>query len=334
MRPLTLLVSLMGPAALTGLPAPAAAQDASVPAWLQPHVGDGAGQISEVVLQRAHGLYRRKVSEGTVKNGCYFAMDATRPNYAENGALARRFYVICDGDHSFRAISAGHGAGRDLAGFADFSNGRNCAKNFGNAQDSELTAGGNYVTAETKTTFKGYYHASANHDAAFARSFVQFDGEGETANARERAIGGHASVTLKGVCLRKDPANPHASPEGYVRFGTLVDYSGGRSNGCTSWSKSDVTQMLSIVKDEPTTLYIYPAAADIEAVSQAVASGQPLSRSGVYWNATCLRDIRSPTYWSRERLEPLIARYRAIHLEPPARSIPLCSDQHKLSAAR
>ena len=331
MRPVTLLVSLLALAALANLQGSAAAQGAGVPAWLRPHVGDSDGQISEVVLQRAHALYLRKVSEGAVKNGCYFAMDATRPNYAGSGVLARRFYVICDDDHSFHAISAGHGAGRNLAGLADFSNGRECAKNFGNAEDSELTAGGTYVTAETKTTFKGYYRASANHDAAFSRSFVQFDGEGETANARKRAIGGHASLTLKGVCLRRDPGNPHASPEGYVRFGTLVDYAGGRSNGCTSWSKSDVTQILSIVKDDPTTLYIYPAAADVEAIARVVASGHSLSHSGLYWNAMCLRDIRTPTYWPREQLEPLIARYRAMHPEPAAQSIPLCSDQHKLS---
>jgi Carbohydrate-selective porin, OprB family len=39
------------------------------------------------------------------------------------------------------------------------------------------------------------------------RSFVQFDGEGDTANARARAIGGHAAETLKNVCLRKDSHN-------------------------------------------------------------------------------------------------------------------------------
>src|SRR5262249_55579414 len=50
-----------------------------VPAWLQTHVGEGEGQIAQVVLQRARALYLKKVSEGAVKNPCYFAMDATRP---------------------------------------------------------------------------------------------------------------------------------------------------------------------------------------------------------------------------------------------------------------
>ena len=136
-------------------------------------------------------------------------MDATRPNFAQDGELARRFYIICESDESFQSISAGHGSGRDLKGVADFANGRQCAKNFGNALDSDLTAGGAYVTAETKQSFKGFYRVSADKNAAFTRSFVQFDGEGETANARQRAIGGHAAVALKNVCLRRDPGSPY-----------------------------------------------------------------------------------------------------------------------------
>src|ERR1700745_2213619 len=49
--------------------------------------------------------------------------------------------------------------------------------------------------------------------------------EGETANARKRAIGGHAAVSLKGVCLRKDPRSPYTNQNGYVPFGNLVHYS-------------------------------------------------------------------------------------------------------------
>src|SRR6202142_1933049 len=131
-----------------------AAGEPSVPAWLQAHVGEGEGQIAPVVLERARALYLQK----GVRNPFYFAMDATRPN---DGAAGRRFYIICEADRSFRAISAGHGGGRDLNGVADFANGRRCAKNFGNAMDSELTAGGAYVTSETKTSFKGYYRVSA-----------------------------------------------------------------------------------------------------------------------------------------------------------------------------
>ncbi len=250
-------------------------------------------------------------------------MDATRPNDPSGG----RFYVICESNRSFYAISAGHGSGRDLKGAADFANGRECAKNFGNAMDSDLTAGGAYVTGETKTSFKGYYRVSATQDAVFMRTFLQFDGEGETANARQRAIGGHAAAALKGVCLRKEPGSPYADRDGYVPFGTLVDYTGGRSNGCTSWSPSDVQQILAMVKNNPTTLYIYPDAADVNAVARAVAAGQSPSRAELYWNASCLRAIGSPKFWPKETLEPIIVQYTRNHPAPPPRPTPMCPGQ-------
>jgi hypothetical protein len=303
-----------------------AAEPASaLPAWLKPHIGEGDGQIAEPVLLRARALYEQKVSQGAVRNACYFAMDATRPNYVGDGVLGRRFYIICEAAHSFQAISAGHGSGRDLAGIADFQNGSQCAKNFGNALDSLLTAGGAYVTAETKPSFKGYYRVSATQDAVLIRSFVQFDGQGETANARQRAIGGHAALLLRGVCLRKDAASPYANRHGYVPFGTLVDYAGGRSDGCTSWSPQDAPQILAIVRHEPTTLYIYPEESDVDAVAQAVAAGQPLSRTGLYWNAACLKEIGAPKYWPRQTLEPVLAAYKKTHPAPPPRPIPLCT---------
>src|SRR6185312_15759705 len=148
----------------------AAGQPSDVPAWLRAHVGEGEGQIARVVLRRARALYLQKVSEGAIKNPCYFAMDATRPNNSSDGKLRRRFYVICEADQSYRTISAGHGGGRNLKGIVDFANGRRCAKNFSNAMDSELTAGGAYVTGETKTSFKGYYRVSAKQDAVLIRS--------------------------------------------------------------------------------------------------------------------------------------------------------------------
>ena len=101
----------------------AAEQASDVPHWLRAHVGEGEGQIAQVVLQRARALYFQKVREGVVvRNPCYFAMDATRPNDLGDGKLGRRFYVICEPDRSFRAISAGHGGGRDLKGIRDFAN--------------------------------------------------------------------------------------------------------------------------------------------------------------------------------------------------------------------
>jgi hypothetical protein len=262
------------------------------------------------------------VSEGAVKNPCYFAMDATRP-----GELGRRFYVICEADRSFRAISAGHGGGRDLKGIADFANGIRCAKNFSNAMDSKLTTGGAYVTGETSTFFKGYYRVSAGKDAALIRSFVQFDGEGDAANARPRAIGGHPAVLLRGVCLRKDPESPYANHDGYVPFGTLVNYTGGRSNGCTSWSPSDAGQIIPMLQDKPTTLYIYPESNDIDAVAQAVKAGRSPLRAGLYWNASCLKEIGSPKFWPKETLEPILAQYKKDHPAPPPRPTPICKGQ-------
>ena len=148
------------------------------------------------------------------------------------------------------------------------------------------------VTGETTASFKGYYRA-AGGDALFERAFLKFDGEGETANARERAIGGHPAVLLRGVCRRKDPSSPHADPDGYVPFGKLVDYVAGRSDGCTSWSASDAAAIMAMVRNDPTTLYIYPESRDIDAVARAVQAGEAPSRAGLYWNAACLKDRRS-----------------------------------------
>ncbi len=272
-----------------------------------------------MVLQRARALYLQKMSEGAVENPCYFAMDATRP-----AGFGRRFYVICEADRSFRAIPAGHGNGRNLQGIANFANGVRCAKNFSNAMDSKLTTGGPYVTAETRTSFKGYYRVAAGKNAVLIRSFLQFDGEGDTANARERAIGGHPAVLLRGVCLRKDADSPYADDDGYVPFGTLVNYAGGRSNGCTSWSVSDSEKIFEMAKDKPTTLYIYPESDDIAAVAQAVKAGRSPSRAGLYWNASCLTEIRSPKFWPKETLGPILVQYKKDHPAPPPQPTPIC----------
>src|SRR4026209_1001033 len=86
--------------ALSGLPRCFAAGQASdVPAWLRAHVGVGRDKIAQIGLHRARALYLQKISEGVVKNPCYFAMDATRP-----GELERRFHVICEADQTFRAV--------------------------------------------------------------------------------------------------------------------------------------------------------------------------------------------------------------------------------------
>ena len=91
--------------------------------------------------------------------------------------------------------------------------------------------------------------------------------------------------------------SPYADEEGYVPYGRLTNYTGGRSNGCTSWLSSDSEQIFAMVKDKPTTLYIYPKSGDIDAVAQAVKAGQSPSRVGLYWNTSCLRAIGSPKFW-------------------------------------
>ncbi len=309
--------------AVSGSPRSFAAPQASdIPPWLQAHVGMGEGKIAPVVLRRARALYLKKMSEGAVDNPCYFAMDATRPSTSRSGRLGRRFYIICEADRSFRAISSGYGNGRKLRG-ANFANGRRCAKNFSNAEGSKLTTGGGYVTAETRTSFKGYYRASGGN-RPFLRTFLLFDGEGDTANARERAIGGHQAVVLRWRCRFKNPKSPYADEEGYVPYGRLVNYTGGRSNGCTTWSPSDSEHVLAIVEDNPTTLYIYPESGDIDAVAQAVRAGRSPARAGLYWNADCLRAIGLPKFWPKETLEPIIAQWRASLPKRKWRPLPIC----------
>ena len=326
--PLKTVVPLALAAVLLASPRSAVAEQTSdIPDWLSVHTGDRDDQIAPVVLQRARALYLQKVSKGVVANPCYFAMDATRPSNSSDGKPEARFYIVCEADRSFRAISAGHGSGRNLAGVANFSNGRRCARNFGNAVDSKLTAGGAYVTAETKTSFKGYFRGSSKREEVFTRAFIQFDGEGDTANAREREIGGHAAALLRSVCLLKKPKSPFANRDGYVPLGKMVEYVGGRSNGCTSWSPADARQIVAMTKADPTTLYIYPDAADIGAVARTLSTGQSLSSEGLYWNPTCLRQIGIPRFWPQSTLGPMIAKYKKDHPPPPPRPTPICDSQ-------
>ncbi len=325
MPPRSLLLSLVVTilVALSGTPrALAAEQPTDMPAWLQAHVGNGDGKISQVVLQRARALYRQKTGEGAVKNPCYFAMDATRPSTVSNGRLGRRFYIVCEADRSFRAISSGYGDGRKLRR-ANFANGRRCAKHFSNAEGSKLTTGGAYVTAEVRESFKGYYRQSGKK-TPFVRPFLPFVGEGDTANAWERAIGGHQAVSLRRQCRYKNPDSPYADEEGYVPYGRLVNYTSGRSNGCTTWSPSESKKIIAMVKDNPTTLYIYPESGDIDAVAQAVKAGKSPARAGLYWNATCLRAIRAPKFWPLETLQPIIDEWRDSLPKRKPRPLPIC----------
>jgi hypothetical protein len=82
-----------------------------------------------------------------------------------------------------------------------------------------------------------------------------------------------------------------------------------------------------MVKDDPATLYIYPESADIDAVTQAVKTGQSLSRAGLYWNASCLKEIGSPKFWSKKAFDPVLAQYNKVHPAPPQRPPPICNEQ-------
>ena len=110
------------------------------------------------------------------------------------------------------------------------------------------------------------------------------------------------------------------------RLGTLQDYAAGRSNGCTSWSQSDAAKIIPMMQ-EPSTLYIYPESGDIAAVAQAVKAGKSPSRAGSYWNASCLREIRSPKFWPKETLEPVLIQYKKNHPAPPPQPLPICKGQ-------
>ena len=320
---LLLSISVLTLAALLGgHSSVAAAQTDDIPDWLSKHIGTSHSQIPPVVLKRARALYLRKQAEGKIKNPCYFAMDATRPSLSSKGQIRHRFYVICESEKSFKAVSSGHGNGRKLPK-ANFSNGRKCAKNFSNAEGSKLTTGGAYITAETRISFKGFYREQGKKKP-FLRAFLLFDGEGDTANARERAIGGHEAVMLKPRCRYKNAKSKYADSDGYVPYGKLVDYSKGRSNGCTTWTPSQSKKILAIVKDNPTTLYIYPESSDISAVKKAVKKGRLPPSSKLYWNATCLRAIKSPKFWPKETLQPIINKWRGSLPKFTHRPLPIC----------
>jgi hypothetical protein len=322
MRVTSLLIAGLGAGllcagALSLAPTLAAEEAGNIPPWLKPHVGARDGQINELVLLRARELYLQKVREGKAKNPCYFAKDATRP-----AGTGRRFYVICEADQTFRAFSSGHGNGRSMSG-KNFANGIRCAKNFSNAEGSKLTTGGAYWTAETRTSFKGYYRTGGKR-VPLMRSFLQFEGEGDTANARERAIGGHPAVLLRKLCRLKDPKSPHADKDGYVVYGSFLNYSAGRSNGCTSWTPQASETIFEVLGDKPTTIYIYPESRDIEAVAAAAKARKSLASEGLYWDASCLREIGTPKFWPKETLEPIIDAWRKAHPPPPPRPLPIC----------
>jgi hypothetical protein len=132
-------------------------------------------------------------------------------------------------------------------------------------------------------------------------------------------------MLLRGACLRRKPDSPYADQKGFVPFGTVENYSDGRSSGCTSWTPADAEQIFAMLKDKAAALYIYPERTDIDAVAQAAKAGRMPAPAGPYWNAACLAEIGVPKFWSKESLEPIIMRYEKSHPALPQRPTPICA---------
>ena len=127
----------------------------------------------------------------------------------------RRFYVICEADRSFRAISSGHGGGRNLKGIANFANGKRCAQELRQRHGLQADDRRSLCDERGDHVFQGILpRLRRKATRPLSRSFVQFDGEGETANARPREIGGHAAVLLRGVVSSKEAGQPVCGRKG------------------------------------------------------------------------------------------------------------------------
>jgi hypothetical protein len=86
---------------------------------------------------------------------------------------------------------------------------------------------------------------------------------------------------------------------------------GCRANYCDGEGQSD------------DALYL-PEATDVDAVARTVVAGQSLSGAGLYWNASCLNEIRAPKFWSTETLGPILAQYKKDHPAPAQQPTPIC----------
>lgn len=288
-----------------------------IPAFLKNKIGDGPDQIEPVVLERARKAYINQTIKGKTNNACYMAMDATRPHLlnqkkADAGApiqIGNRLYLICESLGIFKALPSGHGGGINLSkrdASLNLKNGRHCVKYFGNVQESNFTMGGLYVTGNIDKFFKGRLKQKDGSYCDFYRPFLNMIGEGETANAKQRAIGAHPAVlfnTSKELC---DLSSPHANRLGYVRYGEkLIDYSGGRTEGCLGLQPDIAPAILAIAEDRPMSIYIYPQKSDIQKMTDASVTEKP------YWNAECLKAIGTPVYFGANESPKLENAIRA-----------------------
>lgn len=294
-----------------------AISESEIPAFLKNKIGEGPDQIAQVVLDRARKAYFTQTNKGKANNVCYMAMDATKPhllNQKQSDAgspvqIGHRLYLICESLGIFKALPAGHGGGINLSKrdpTLNLKNGRHCAKYFGNVQDSNFTMGGLYLTGDTDIFFKGRLKQTDGSYCDFYRPFLNMVGEGETANAKQRAIGAHPAVLFNASKELCDLSSPHANRLGYVRYGEkLIEYSGGRTEGCIGLQPEIAPAILAIAQNHPMSIYIYPQKNDIQQMTDASVAEKP------YWNAECLKAIGSPVYFGANESPKLENAIRA-----------------------
>ena len=181
------------------------------------------------------------------------------------------------------------------------------------------------MTADIAAALKGTI-ALAEETQLSPGPFLKFDGEGDTANARERAIGGHPAVLLRGVCRRKEPGSP---PRRRGRLRSLWEARELRGRA-QRW----LHQLVALgrrkhhgdgKRQSERALHLCKIARHRRGRAGG-RGGKAPSRAGLYWNAACLRDIGAPRFWGKETLEPILARWRTAH--PPRRHSrqPVCRE--------
>jgi hypothetical protein len=298
---------------------PAAQAQSALPGWLQAHIGDRPNQV---VFKRARASYLRLKKEGTVTNPCYIAMDATKRHDmgGEEMPPGDRAYLICEDTHTFMPFSAGHGAGTAVL---HAQNSKGCAKHFGNAYGSNMTTGGTYWTGTINRSIKGKLRNGEGTFSVYSRSFLRFEGEGLTGNAKKRDLGLHAAVALTDGCYQHEPSNPIADEDGDVFMAEdMRQYVAGRSNGCLSVTEDVSDIIMPIAEKGAMAIYVYPEASDIQALAEAVRAGKKPEESGVYWSKECLNEIKSPVFWDRETYEEKIKREKPVKVPEPKKMCP------------
>ena len=73
-----------------------------------------------------------------------------------------------------------------------------------------------------------------------------------------------------------------------------------------------------MMKDKPTTLYIYPESTDIDG-DRASGEGRPVAVARRPLLERLVPESRSasPKFWPKETLEPILVKYKEAHPQPP-----------------